>query len=58
MLNESISALLAGPEVFKDQSPKTLKEIRSESEVICESIEYGLMHLGEMISILGYLADE
>ena len=39
-------------------SEETLKEIRSESELLCESIEYGLMELGDMMSRLGFLAEE
>lgn len=39
-------------------SDETLKKIRQESENLCESIEYGLMELGEMMNRLGNLADE
>ena len=38
-------------------SDETLKNIRTESELLCESIEYGLMQLGDMMSRLGFLAD-
>ena len=33
-----------------DVSEQTLEKIRTESECLCESIEYGLMELGDMIS--------
>ena len=34
-----------------------LKALRNESEMLCESIEYGLMHLGDLMQTLGNLAD-
>ena len=34
-----------------------LRDLCNESENLCESIEYGLMHLGEMMSLLGYFAE-
>ena len=37
---------------------KDLESLRSESEMLCESIEYGLYHLGDLMQTLGYLADE
>ena len=40
-----------------DVSKQTLEKIRTESECLCESIEYGLMELGDMISRLGHFAD-
>ena len=40
-----------------DVSEQTLEKIRTESECLCESIEYGLMELGDMISRLGFFAE-
>jgi len=40
-----------------DVSEQTLEKIRTESECLCESIEYGLMHLGDLMQTLGNLAD-
>ena len=37
-----------------DVSKQTLEKIRTESECLCESIEYGLMELGDMVSRLGH----
>lgn len=34
-----------------------LIKLRSESETLCETIEFGLMELGDMISRLGHFAD-
>ncbi|TPH21794.1 hypothetical protein EUX48_07365 [Haemophilus haemolyticus] len=34
-----------------------LKALRNETENLCESIEYGLMHLGDLMQTLGNLAD-
>ena len=34
-----------------------LIKLRTESECLCESIEYGLMELGDMISRLGFFAE-
>lgn len=34
-----------------------LIKLHTESECLCESIEYGLMELGDMISRLGHFAD-
>ena len=34
-----------------------LERLRNESEMLCESIEYGLMHLGDLMQTLGNLAD-
>lgn len=34
-----------------------LIKLRSESETLCETIEFGLMALGDMVSRLGYFAD-
>ena len=36
---------------------KDLESLRNESEMLCESIEYGLMHLGDLMQTLGNLAD-
>ncbi|OOF64739.1 hypothetical protein BKL51_06800 [Rodentibacter sp. Ppn85] len=38
-------------------SKEDLKALRNESKNLCESIEYGLFHLGDMMANLGYLAD-
>ena len=38
-------------------SKETLEKIRSESECLCGTIEYGLMELGDMISRLGFFAE-
>lgn len=40
-----------------DVSEQALEKIRTESECLCESIEYGLMELGNMISRLGFFAE-
>ena len=40
-----------------DVSEQTLEKIRTESECLCESIEYGLMELGNMISRLGLFSE-
>lgn len=58
MLNQSINTFLTAHGVLDKLNPETLKSIRNEGEIICESIEYGLMHLGEMMFTLGNLADE
>ena len=34
-----------------------LIKLRSESETLCETIEFGLMELGDMISRLGFFAE-
>ena len=34
-----------------------LIKLRSESETLCETIEFGLMELGDMVSRLGHFAD-
>ncbi len=34
-----------------------LIKLRSESETLCETIEFGLMELGDMISRLGHFAE-
>ena len=38
-------------------SKETLEKIRTESECLCGTIEYGLMELGDMISRLGFFAE-
>ena len=40
-----------------ETTKKDLESLRSESENLCESIEYGLMHLGDLMQTLGNLAD-
>jgi hypothetical protein len=45
---------------YKSIEPRNeqgLRDLRNESEQLCESIEYGLFHLGDMMSRLGFLAD-
>ncbi len=41
-----------------DTSKESLETIRTESENLCESIEYGLFAIGKMMEHLGYFADE
>lgn len=41
-----------------DTGKESLEAIRSESENLCESIEYGLFAIGKMMEHLGYFADE
>ena len=38
-------------------SKETLEKIRTESECLCGTIEYGLMELGDMIGRLGFFAE-
>lgn len=67
MLNQSILFALQEMAGFNDinnykqipepMSKKELTDLRSESENLCESIEYGLMHLGDLMQTLGNLAD-
>ena len=67
MLNQSILTALQERASQNINNPyKTLEQVnerdlialRNEADNLCESIEYGLMHLGEMMQTLGYLADE
>lgn len=58
MLNKSILTALMTYTDSDDLQPESLKDLRAESQNLCESIEYGLMHLGEMMTVLGNLADE
>lgn len=67
MFNQSISFALQEMAEFNDinnykqipvpMSKKKLTDLRSETENLCESIEYGLMHLGDLMQTLGNLAD-
>lgn len=67
MFNQSILSALQEIAEFNDinnykqipvpMSKKKLTGLRSESENLCESIEYGLMHLGDLMQTLGNLAD-
>ena len=67
MLNQSILSALQEITSFNDInnrreipasiSKEGLKALRNESEMLCESIEYGLMHLGDLMQTLGNLAD-
>ena len=67
MFNQSIVSALQEMADFNDinnykqipvpVSKEKLKDLRSESENLCESIEYGLMHLGDLMQTLGNLAD-
>ena len=67
MLNQSILSALQEITSFNDInnrreipasiSKEGLTALRNESEMLCESIEYGLMHLGDLMQTLGNLAD-
>ena len=67
MFNQSILSALQEIVEFNDinnyeqipvpMSKKKLTALRSESENLCECIEYGLMHLGDLMQTLGNLAD-
>lgn len=67
MFNQSILSALQEIAEFNDinnykqipvpMSKKKLTDLRSETENLCESIEYGLMHLGDLMQTLGNLAD-
>lgn len=67
MFNQSILSALQEMAEFNDinnykqipvpMSKKKLTDLRSESENLCECIEYGLMHLGDLMQTLGNLAD-
>lgn len=67
MFNQSVLAALqerTSPNInnpyktFEQASEQDLSALRSEAENLCESIEYGLMHLGEMMARLGFIADD
>lgn len=67
MFNQSILSALQEIAEFNDinnykqipvpMSKKKLTDLRSETENLCEYIEYGLMHLGDLMQTLGNLAD-
>jgi hypothetical protein len=66
MLNQSILSALQEITSFNQFAERNqvermkvsdLKALCNESEMLCESIEYGLMHLGDLMQILGNLAD-
>ena len=67
MFNQSILSALQEMADFNDinnykqipvpMSKKKLTDLHNESENLCESIEYGLMHLGDLMQTLGNLAD-
>ncbi len=67
MFNQSILSALQEMTEFNDInnrkqipvpiSKENLTDLRNESEMLCESIEYGLMHLGDLMQTLGNLAD-
>ena len=67
MFNQSILSALQEIAEFNDInnykqipvpiSKEKLTDLRNESEMLCESIEYGLMHLGDLMQTLGNLAD-
>lgn len=58
MRNQSIFSALMAYTDSDGLHPVSLKNLRAESQNLCEFIEYGLMHLGEMMETLGNLADE
>ncbi|PRJ62026.1 hypothetical protein [Haemophilus influenzae] len=67
MFNQSILSALQEIAEFNDinnykqipipMSKEKLTDLRSETKNLCESIEYGLMHLGDLMQTLGNLAD-
>ena len=67
MFNQSILSALQEMADFNDinnykqipvpMSKEKLTDLRSESENLCEAIEYGLIHLGDLMQTLGNLAD-
>lgn len=67
MFNQSILSALQEMAGFNDInnykqiplpiSKEKLTDLCNESEMLCESIEYGLMHLGDLMQTLGNLAD-
>jgi len=67
MFNQSILSALQEMAEFNDInnykqipvpiSKEKLTDLCNESEMLCESIEYGLMHLGDLMQTLGNLAD-
>ena len=67
MFNQSILSALQEMAEFNDInnykqipvpiSKEKLTDLSNESEMLCESIEYGLMHLGDLMQTLGNLAD-
>ena len=67
MFNQSILSALQEIAEFNDInnykqipvpiSKEKLTDLCNESEMLCESIEYGLMHLGDLMQTLGNLAD-
>lgn len=67
MLNQSVLAVLQDTislnalnkfPKLEPMNKEDLKAFRNESENLCESIEYGLMNLGDMMLRLGFLADD
>ena len=67
MFNQSILSALQEMAEFNDInnykqipvpiSKEKLTDLFNESEMLCESIEYGLMYLGDLMQTLGNLAD-